>query len=31
MPIVVEVVEPAAYQAWVETRTEDAAKVASAN
>ena len=31
MPIVVEVVEPAAYQAWVETRTEDAARVASAD
>ena len=31
MPIVVEVVEPAAYQAWVETRTEGAAKVARAN
>ncbi len=31
MPIVVEVVEPDAYQAWVETITENAAKVASTN
>lgn len=29
MPIVVEVVEPAAYQAWVDTRKEGAPKVAS--
>ena len=31
MPIVVEVVEPDAYQAWVETNTESAPKVASTN
>ena len=31
MPIVVEVVEPAAYQAWAETRKEGAAQVASAD
>lgn len=30
MPIVVEVVEPAAYQAWVDTRIEGAPQVASA-
>ena len=30
MPIVVEVVEPAAYQAWVDTRKDDGAKLASA-
>ena len=30
MPIVVEVVEPTAYQAWVDTRKEDGPKVASA-
>lgn len=29
MPIVVEVVEPEAYQAWVDTRKEDAPRVAS--
>jgi len=29
MPIVVEVVEPDAYQAWVDTRKEDAPRVAS--
>lgn len=29
MPIVVEVVEPAAYQAWVDTRSENSPKLAS--
>jgi cytochrome c oxidase subunit 2 len=31
MPIVVEVVEPEAYQAWVDTRTKGEAKLASAS
>jgi cytochrome c oxidase subunit 2 len=31
MPVVVEVVEPDAYQAWVETRKESATAVASTN
>ena len=30
MPIVVEVVEPEAFQAWVDTRKDDGAKLASA-
>lgn len=30
MPIVIEVVEPAAYQAWADTRTESSPQVASA-
>lgn len=30
MPVVVEVVEPGAYQAWVDTRTDNDAQVASA-
>jgi cytochrome c oxidase subunit 2 len=30
MPIVVEVVEPNAYQAWVDTRNESSPQVASA-
>jgi len=28
MPVVVEVVEPAAYQAWIETQTDDSARLA---
>jgi heme/copper-type cytochrome/quinol oxidase subunit 2 len=30
MPIVVEVVEPEAFQAWVDTRKDDGAQLASA-
>lgn len=30
MPVVVEVVEPEAYQAWIDTRKDDGAKLASA-
>jgi cytochrome c oxidase subunit 2 len=30
MPVVVEVVEPEAYRAWIDTRTNGEAKLASA-